>query len=46
MRDLLQTNTKYRAQRKAMGFTMSKLQTIACLAASFGLGIGIIFWGS
>jgi hypothetical protein len=46
MHRIIPQSTKFRAERKAMGFTMNKLQTVACLAASVAVSIGIIVWGN
>lgn len=39
------TSSRFRAEQKAMGFNVSKLQAVACLAVSVGVSIGMIVWG-
>ncbi|MDB5841021.1 MAG: hypothetical protein JWQ23_2973 [Herminiimonas sp.] len=38
--------TKFRLQRKTLGFNFNKLQAVACLASCAVLSIGLIAWGA
>jgi hypothetical protein len=38
-------STKFRAERKARGFTVNKLQAVACLVVSVAVSVGISLLG-
>lgn len=37
--------TKFRLQKKALGFYLNKLEATLCLAATVAISIGLIAWG-
>lgn len=40
-----QHSAKFRAERKALGFNVSKLQAVLCLLTSAAISIGLIYLG-
>lgn len=40
-----QQSTKFRAEKKALGFNVSKLQAVLCLVTSAAVSVGLIFLG-
>jgi hypothetical protein len=46
MHKTIEQDAKFRAEKKALGFNLSKLQAAGCLAVSALASIGLIYFGA